>query len=309
MGLHQLRPVSGRRSARAAACPPQDRPSGTGRVWERPRHSRDMAGTPDGQGRLRARRMAADIRCDRRPVAGAVRQRLHRHSPSIVAVNRQRPRARAPRWPPAIRGRGIVSTATLERRRPAAAADPPVEGAAGIRPRIQSRVSRATRTLRQCAPSRHRRRRARQRSRPVDRRIAGDERDRMASEALRGGGVGRQGPESFVSRRTASWRIAHIRACWTSSSHAGSERFGAAILAELHASLRALFHPADDGPPRISEGLAPPPGVRRSGDAVGALGALGLVPAEQKRVREMAAQAAAFVDDPAAVFRTTRCGT
>jgi hypothetical protein len=53
-----------------------------------------------------------------------------------------------------------------------------------------------------------------------------------------------------------------------------------------------------DGQPRIAAGLAPPPGVRRSGDAVGSMGALGLVPAERKRTREMAEQARAFLEDP-----------
>jgi hypothetical protein len=77
------------------------------------------------------------------------------------------------------------------------------------------------------------------------------------------------------------------------------ERFGEQAVQDLRASLGALFRRGDDGRPRISEGLVPPAGGRRSGDPVAATSPLGLVPAERTRTREMVAQTSAFIEDPA----------
>ena len=74
------------------------------------------------------------------------------------------------------------------------------------------------------------------------------------------------------------------------------QRFGEETIHDLCAALRALFTRVSDGRRCMSETLQPPADVRRSGAVPGLLE---LVPAERKRTREMAAQTAAFVKDPA----------
>ena len=113
----------------------------------------------------------------------------------------------------------------------------------------------------------------------------------VVEPSARGRRIVRLAPYGLDAHRAYPRLLASIEARW-------KERCGARIVGELHASLRALFDRADGGPPLISEGLSPPRGGRRSGAGVAALGALGLVPAEQRRTREMAAQAAAYIDDP-----------
>jgi hypothetical protein len=72
-------------------------------------------------------------------------------------------------------------------------------------------------------------------------------------------------------------------------------RFGAQTIHDLRASLRVLFTRTSEGRHSMSAAVQPPPNVRRSAAAPGFLD---LVPAERKRTREMAAQTAAFVNDP-----------
>jgi len=76
------------------------------------------------------------------------------------------------------------------------------------------------------------------------------------------------------------------------------ERFGQEVVDDLRRLLGALFDPDGDGRPRLAAGVIPPAGVRRSGDRAAAPDPFDMTPAEHKRRREMAAQTAAFVEDP-----------
>ena len=76
-------------------------------------------------------------------------------------------------------------------------------------------------------------------------------------------------------------------------------RFGKQEIRVLRESLGELFSPRLDGKPKVTEGLIPPPGVVRSGDIAPALGRRTVAAAARKRMRDLAAQSAAFVRDPA----------
>jgi DNA-binding MarR family transcriptional regulator len=78
------------------------------------------------------------------------------------------------------------------------------------------------------------------------------------------------------------------------------KRFGLQQVRRLRNALLKLFDLEGNGPQPllISEGLAPPPGVVRSGDSAPALGRLNVGSAALKRMRDLAAQTEAFVADP-----------
>ena len=106
------------------------------------------------------------------------------------------------------------------------------------------------------------------------------------------GKIARLSPRGLLVQRTCPRLLARIEQRWES-------QHGEQVVADLRASLNALFRRAPDGSTRIGQGLIPPRGVRRSGEDASALGVLTLVPAERERTREMAAQTTAFIDDPA----------
>jgi hypothetical protein len=99
-------------------------------------------------------------------------------------------------------------------------------------------------------------------------------------------------PYGLLVQRTYPRLLARIERRW-------EEQHGEQVVADLHASLGALFRREPNGSTRIAQGLIPPPGVRRSGVEPRWPSVLGLAPAERKRTREMAQQTRAFIDDPA----------
>ncbi len=76
-------------------------------------------------------------------------------------------------------------------------------------------------------------------------------------------------------------------------------RFGAEPVSSLRASLQGLLDGRDGERPRLAEGLVPPAGVARSGHQTPALGRRHLGTAARQRGRDVVAQTALFVADPA----------
>ncbi len=81
-----------------------------------------------------------------------------------------------------------------------------------------------------------------------------------------------------------------------------ADKFGASEIAVLRESLSELFQPANDGSPKIREGIVPPPGVPRSGSPAPSLGRGTLTAVARQRAREMARQSQDFLQDPAAAL-------
>ena len=76
-------------------------------------------------------------------------------------------------------------------------------------------------------------------------------------------------------------------------------RFGKEEVGRLRESLHGLFDPRSKDGPLLSEGMVPPPGTVRAGDQAPALGRRHVGAAARQRMRDLVAQTAAFVRDPA----------